>query len=652
MSSWSSWWEQAQAQASEIALKAQVIAEQAGSFAQEKANILAKEIGNLDFDNQLFSSLEDQPSRNSNLPSTPAVGPCDLIYVTENVLTMSFPHDFSKKSVQGGNDINAAAAQLTKRHPGHFMIWNISEEQYDYSKFDDQVLEYKFPGHPSPPLGLVVKICTSVESWLDADEKNVAIIHCLTGKGRTTSLVACILSWMGEFQSPSEALQYVADRRNVSISSLTIPSQQRYIQYFSNMLDGVRPRSQPVVLKRIIFHGIPIFGNQGDNDAGEGCCPYLQLFKCGKLLASSFPVSCSNKMMENTSPDGKSKNEVTPSCRWVLASEDSLSFTFDGALQGDILLRCRHIDPSTGQRVSMFRTAFHTGYLPQGVLRLNKSQLDGATNDLRFDEEFFIDIIYSTAEDDVALLTERKGSTSGENSVESLDTYESNLHKDTRFWDAVASRKSRSKKRKQRRFPANLPDQFSIADDMSHIISDPLSLFQFSNTSGINQPSAEEVEQKRKQAEISDEERILQLAESQGQEHGNFDGDADADMEAFIQSLTGAGSAGLSIMGSKEREMKNDLPQAIRAEIDALDELEKVLGLDDNTIQKTKENSSSSSSPSSKESEDSWNVVEKMEKDDNAEKIDKKESQGKADDFNLDEIEQYLESLGQKSPKK
>jgi tensin len=138
----------------------------------------------------------------------------DLDYITENIVTMAFPYDAQKiQAGETGNDINAVAAFLKSKHPGRFMIWNISEESYDYSKFADQVLEYKFPGHPAPPLGLLFKICSSVESWLDADESNIAVIHCLTGKGRTAALVACILTWIGEFVTPVEALQYIAERR-------------------------------------------------------------------------------------------------------------------------------------------------------------------------------------------------------------------------------------------------------------------------------------------------------------------------------------------------------------------------------------------------------------------------------------------------------
>jgi len=62
--------------------------------------------------------------------------------------------------------------------------------------------------------------------------------------------------------------------------------------------------------------------------------------------------------------------------------------------QGDVLVRCRHLT-AKGARVSMFRAAFHTGYVPCGVLRLSKAQLDGACADDRFDDDFFVDLIFA-----------------------------------------------------------------------------------------------------------------------------------------------------------------------------------------------------------------------------------------------------------------
>ena len=37
------------------------------------------------------------------------------------------------------NDINDVSAMLRRYHNGHYMIWNLSDTEYDYQKFDDNV---------------------------------------------------------------------------------------------------------------------------------------------------------------------------------------------------------------------------------------------------------------------------------------------------------------------------------------------------------------------------------------------------------------------------------------------------------------------------------------------------------------------------------
>ena len=54
---------------------------------------------------------------------------------------------------------------------------------------------------------------------------------------------------------------------------------------------GVKPRSEPLLLRRVIINSIPIFGENGGGSANIGCCPYIQLFKCGKLVATAAPPS-------------------------------------------------------------------------------------------------------------------------------------------------------------------------------------------------------------------------------------------------------------------------------------------------------------------------------------------------------------------------
>ena len=222
--SWGEWFEDARIKTKGLADRALIIGQAATKIAHEGAIELGKQAKELrekyELDAAASSIMSTLGGAQENFRFRSGGGKkrsvLDVTYVTENLISMSFPYDYQKvarKPGVVGNDIDAISTFLQQKHGSHYMIWNISEETYDYALFGDQVLEYNFPGHPAPPLGLLFKICTSVENWLDADEKNVAVVHCLTGKGRTSTVMSCILTWMGEFSTPVDALQYVAERR-------------------------------------------------------------------------------------------------------------------------------------------------------------------------------------------------------------------------------------------------------------------------------------------------------------------------------------------------------------------------------------------------------------------------------------------------------
>ena len=154
-------------------------------------------------------------------------------------------------------------------------------------------------------------------------------------------------------------------------------------------------------------------------------------------------------------------------------------------------MRCRHLT-AQGQRVSMFRAAFHTGYAPPTVMRLTKAQLDGACTDKRFADDFFLDLIFEPCDAEMAskhLSGKADGGTDDNNDgnerqdkVESQNeaserrqkgtlmglstataeqqqqqkakqdaeqhtatvtasAYDSMLHRDSRFWDVIAARR-------------------------------------------------------------------------------------------------------------------------------------------------------------------------------------------------------------------
>mmetsp|Transcript_20497 Transcript_20497/g.42331 ORF Transcript_20497/g.42331 Transcript_20497/m.42331 type:complete len:544 (+) Transcript_20497:77-1708(+) len=210
----------------------------------------------------LFSHSRRPYKRDVSLPlDVEALRDAEVVYITDRIVTLS--HPFLQSTTDGDitpeRKLAAVGHLLRKRHGGRYMIWNLSEVEYDADVLDDQVLVYKFPGSPSPPLGLLLKLLLSMESWLKADERNVAVIHCLTGRGRTSTVLAAFLCWTGEagFSDVNVALEYIARCKRCAVETLTIPSQVRYVSYFANMLDGVRPSQPPLMLKRIIMSEAP-----------------------------------------------------------------------------------------------------------------------------------------------------------------------------------------------------------------------------------------------------------------------------------------------------------------------------------------------------------------------------------------------------------
>jgi hypothetical protein len=139
--------------------------------------------------------------RDPKLPlDAEALRDAEVVYVTDRIITMSHPASASttNPAITAERKLAAVGHLLNRRHDGRFLVWNLSEVDYDISVLDDQVLTFSFPGSPSPPLGLLLKLLVSMENWMKADERNVAVVHCLTGKGRTSTVLAAFLCWMGE----------------------------------------------------------------------------------------------------------------------------------------------------------------------------------------------------------------------------------------------------------------------------------------------------------------------------------------------------------------------------------------------------------------------------------------------------------------------
>ncbi|KAK7394447.1 hypothetical protein VNO78_14975 [Psophocarpus tetragonolobus] len=163
----------------------------------------------------------------------------DMSYITDRVLAMSFPAQRMRAMYR--NPLWQVKSVLDMRHYEHYKIYNLCiEESYDADNFYGRVEAYPFDDNHVPSLEMIKAFCESVDSWLSCDPKNIVVIHCMAGKGRTGLMVCAYLTYCG--MSADEALQLYADRRTTNNEGVSIPSQRRYVAYWESLLATSVPR--------------------------------------------------------------------------------------------------------------------------------------------------------------------------------------------------------------------------------------------------------------------------------------------------------------------------------------------------------------------------------------------------------------------------
>ncbi|KAK2987860.1 hypothetical protein RJ640_025627, partial [Escallonia rubra] len=157
----------------------------------------------------------------------------DMSYITDRILAMSFPAERVRAMYR--NPLWQVKSVLDMRHQGHYRVYNLCIEQsYDPSHFHGRVERFPFDDNHVPSLQMIKDFCESVDSWLSSDPKNIAVIHCMAGKGRTGLMVSAYLVYTGILAE--DALQIYADKRTTNNEGVSIPSQRRYVGYWEKVL--------------------------------------------------------------------------------------------------------------------------------------------------------------------------------------------------------------------------------------------------------------------------------------------------------------------------------------------------------------------------------------------------------------------------------
>ncbi|XP_026157894.1 tensin isoform X3 [Mastacembelus armatus] len=297
----------------------------------------------------------------------------DLVYITERIISVSFPASAEERSYT--TNLREVATMLQSKHGEHYLILNLSERRNDLSKLNHKVLEFGWPDHHAPALDKICSMCKAIDTWLNGDPRNVVVLHNKGNRGRTGVVVAAYMHYSNISASADQALDRFAMRRFYEDKAVPVgqPSQRRYVQYFNGLLSGhIKINNKPLFLHHVIMHGIPNFESKG------GCRPFLKIYQAMQ------PVYTSG--IYNVQGD----------------SNTSICITIEPGLllKGDILLKCYHKRYRNPTRDVVFRVQFHTCAIHDLGVVFGKNELDetfrgNVSVDERFPEYGKVEFVFS-----------------------------------------------------------------------------------------------------------------------------------------------------------------------------------------------------------------------------------------------------------------
>lgn len=168
----------------------------------------------------------------------------DLSYITERIIAMSYPA--SGWSSMYRNSLADVKRFLEDKHKDSYLVFNLVEEeegQYDPREFGhrnnpDGAVCIPFENHSVPTLLQMAELSHRAITWLDKDSRNVVVVHCMAGKGRTGLMLSALLI-ITEKVSSEEALALFAEKRSLERSGVTVPMQRHYVSTFAKVVDQV-----------------------------------------------------------------------------------------------------------------------------------------------------------------------------------------------------------------------------------------------------------------------------------------------------------------------------------------------------------------------------------------------------------------------------
>ena len=286
----------------------------------------------------------------------------DLTYITPKIIAMGFP----STSIEGmyRNNLDNVKNFFNTRHANHYKVYNLCEER----KYDDNIFYkqgyFPFKDHEAPPLNLIRPFCEDCKKFYDEDENNVIAIHCKAGKGRTGTLVSCLLLYLQFFETAAECLKYYGQMRVENGRGVTVPSQIRYVFYFEKILKHNIPH--PIKFKTVCIKKIRMVTIPNVSKVGSSCTPTFIIENTVDNKTNEFKYWNYNKKKETY-------DMKMPYVDFIVGDEG-----FN--VTGDVKVLFYQINLFGKDKI--FKIWFNTNFIPEdGVLEVKKDLIDKACKD-------------------------------------------------------------------------------------------------------------------------------------------------------------------------------------------------------------------------------------------------------------------------------
>lgn len=183
----------------------------------------------------------------------------DLSYITPRIIVAAGPSDGVLTNIYR-SPVEKVTHHLNLSYKTgnnlHWHIWNLRGEGpgYDPAKVENNWTYHPFPDHLPPSIELILTIVEEIDRFLVSSPKNVALIHCKEGKGRSGTICCAYLMYeakkKGIFASVEETIAIFTRRRMRKIfgPGVSIKSQIRYLEYWKRFIQASVEFQQNFVL--------------------------------------------------------------------------------------------------------------------------------------------------------------------------------------------------------------------------------------------------------------------------------------------------------------------------------------------------------------------------------------------------------------------